>query len=155
MKNLDLTPLKGLVNDFIEEYKNSLKNENKIASKQLYDGVRGKIKVDGKWIEVILSLPPQWKYVEYGRRPGKYPPPNAIREWIKVKPVLPRPFNNGKLPTENQLVYLISRKIATKGIPASNILSNTIDNFNLVGKIYNLIVEQIDKEINTEINAEL
>jgi hypothetical protein len=46
-------------------------------------------------------LPEYWKYVEDGRKSGKYPPLETIKKWIEVKPVLPRPLANGKLPTTN------------------------------------------------------
>ena len=49
-----------------------------------------------------------------------WPPPSAILKWIMAKPVLPRPMKNGKLPTPQQLAFLIGRKIAvfgTEGIP--------------------------------------
>ena len=67
-----------------------------------------------------------WKYIEYGRRPGKFPPPNKILDWVKIKPVIPRPVNGIK-PTEKQLAFLISRKIARDGIEAGNQFKEALD----------------------------
>ena len=146
--NIDFTTLNPLINEFVNIYKNNL--QPKKASGELINQTKGKIKVNGKWLYVVLTLPEYWKYVEYGRRPGKFPPPDVIKEWIRVKPILPQPYN-GKLPTTNQLAYLIGRKIAKKGIPATNILSNTIDEFDLVNKIKNAVTELVNNEIQKEI----
>jgi len=47
-------------------------------------------------------------YQERGRGPGKFPPPNVIREWIKDKPL-----RSGI--SLNSLAFLIGRSIAEKG----------------------------------------
>jgi hypothetical protein len=47
-------------------------------------------------------------------------PRDNILEWVKVKPVLPRPNDNAKPPTQEQLAFLIQRKIGTKGIKPGN-----------------------------------
>ena len=44
--------------------------------------------------EVGLYLKDYWKYVENGRKAGKFPPLSKIEEWIRVKPVIPRPNKN-------------------------------------------------------------
>ena len=48
-----------------------------------------------------------------------------------VKPVLPTPTKNGKLPTIDQLTFLISRKIAREGIEPRMFLTNTIEELDL------------------------
>jgi hypothetical protein len=66
-----------------------------------------------------MRLMDYWRYIEMDTVPH-WPPRDAILKWIQVKPVLPRPMKNGKLPTPEQLAFLISRKIAvfgTTGIP--------------------------------------
>jgi hypothetical protein len=50
-------------------------------------------------------------YMINGRKPGKFPPINAIEQWIKDKNIKP----SGDI-TEKQLAFLIARKIAVKGI---------------------------------------
>ena len=106
---------------------------------------------DEKFV-LYFNMPEYWKYVEYGRKPGKFPPIDKIRQWIKVKPVLPRPGKNGKLPTENQLAFLIARKIAKKGIPATHSLSKTVNNFNLRSQIMKELERQVIKEIKNKYN---
>lgn len=91
------------------------------ATGNLVQEVKAEVQKDGQVYEVGLWLPFYWKYVENGRGAGKFPPPNKILEWIKVKPVIPRPMKNGKLPTEKQLAYLIGRKIANEGTPPQKV----------------------------------
>lgn len=76
---------------------------------------------------VDLSLADYWQYVEYGRCPGKFPPLDKILEWVRIKPVIPRPLSNGKLPTEKQLAFLIGRKIAREGIAPTPALAAASD----------------------------
>lgn len=110
--------------DLVENYK---------ASGELANSVKYIIedKVKGKF-EVKLELLEYWKYVEYGRKAGKMPPISAIKQWIKVKPIILRPMKNGKLPTINQLAYLISRKIGLEGTKGRGVLSERIENANRV-----------------------
>lgn len=117
----------------------------KDASGALSQSARAELRVSGKRFEVVMHLEDYWKYVESGRRPGKFPPPDKIREWIEIKPVLPRPMKNGKLPTLEQLTYLIGRKIAIKGIPPTPILESTVAKLNeqFLDQLYGAIREDI------------
>lgn len=143
----DLTQIKQLASEFAQAYKQSLVADNKVASGSLTKNIKSRVKYDGKWLEIILSLEDYWKYVEYGRKPGKFPPIDKIRNWIIIKPILPRPLSNGKLPTTNQLAYLISRKIATKGIKPTYALKDSITKFDLVGRLTTIIGNEIQKQI--------
>lgn len=113
----------------VSEYKQRLLDDDKKASGQLINSVSSEIKVGSDAFTVVLNLAEYWKYVEDGRKPGKFPPPKAILKWIQVKPVIPRPIH-GKLPTKEQLAFLIGRKIATEGIEPGNQLKETVDSLN-------------------------
>lgn len=109
------------IDDFIETYKKCLIRDNKKASGNLIKSLKPiSITFNNNKIQADISIASYWKYVEYGRRPGKFPPVNKILEWIKIKPVIPRPMNGLKPPTEPQLAFLISRKIAREGIKPGN-----------------------------------
>ena len=117
--------------DVKDKYQQNLASDDATASGVLINSVKYILDFRENMFEVSLSLAEYWKYVEYGRRAGgKFPPPSAIRKWIEIKPVLPRPMKNGKLPTLNQLTYLISRKIAEKGIRPRGILEKTLEEIN-------------------------
>lgn len=70
-----------------------------------------------------------FQWVENGRGPGKFPPLNVIENWIETKNILPRP-ENGKLPSQKSLVFLIGRKIAEHGIEPGNQLAETVNQLN-------------------------
>ena len=84
--------------------------------------------VDGWNYIGALELADYWKYVEYGSKPH-FPLISAILKWVKDKPVIPRPMN-GITPTQQQLAFLIARKISRDGIKAGNQLMNTIEGVN-------------------------
>lgn len=66
---------------------------------------------DGKyWVEVEME--DYWKYVNAGRKAGKMPPVAKIEEWIKIKPVHPRPYTY--TPSVKSLAFVIQRSIKEK-----------------------------------------
>lgn len=91
---------------------------------QLATTVRSEVEVKGTTYEVVLYLEDYWKYVEEGTKPH-WPPVDAILNWVQVKPVIPRPDMNGRIPTQKQLAYLISRKIAREGTRGTHDLKET------------------------------
>lgn len=153
MDNLDLTDIQQLLQQFIQAVRDDLKQQNINASSKLSQSLKSVVKQKGKWIEISISLEDYWKYIEYGTRPH-FPPIQAIRKWIDVKPVLPRPMK-GKLPTKDQLAFLIARKISKVGTRPKPFLNKTISDFNLIDKVYNLLLNQIQQQINKQINDEL
>lgn len=122
--------LEGYTNNVRLVLKGKISDEDKIASGHLLNSINTRLEYNDQAFEVLLDIAGYWKYIESGRKPGKFPPVNAILEWIKVKPVLPRPMKNGKLPTDKQLAFLISRKIAEEGIEPKPILAETLEEVN-------------------------
>ena len=120
--------LDSFINDFIKTYKSLLIRDDKKASGNLISSLKPvTLQFKNNKFEADISIASYWKYVEYGRRPGKFPPINKILNWIKVKPVIPRPMNGLKPPTEPQLAFLIARKIARDGIKAGNQFKEALD----------------------------
>ena len=110
-----------------DRYKQNLENSGRRASGQLISSVSTKVTVDGNEFVIELQLEDYWKYVEEGRGPGGFPPPDKILQWIRMKPILPTPLANGKLPTEKQLAYLIGRKIANEGFEGTHDIQHTME----------------------------
>lgn len=150
MEKLELTTIKKITDDFVIELKNKLTANKTNASGDLSKSIKGIVKFDGKYLTVSIRMNEYWKYVEYGTKPH-FPPLDDIRKWISVKPVLPRPTKSGKLPTENQLAYLIGRKISRFGTKPKPFLNNTKEEFDLVGKVYNEVLILINKQLEEEI----
>lgn len=153
MDKLDLTDIQQLLQQFIQAVREDLAQQNINASSKLSKSLKSVVKQKGKWIEISISLEDYWKYIEYGTRPH-FPPIQAIRKWIDVKPILPRPMK-GKLPTKDQLAFLIARKISKVGTRPKPFLNKTISDFNLIDKVYDLLLNQIQQQINKQINDEL
>ena len=118
--------LQDLAHDVAENYKEHLELHDHVASGDLLRSISTEIEVRGTTYIVWLNLADYWKYVEYDTKPH-WPPVDAIRRWIFIKPVIPRPLANGKLPTADQLAFLIGRKIATFGTKGAHDLQDTKD----------------------------
>ena len=133
MELINLTRVMETLEEYAQavrnEYQDNLIRSDRIASGDLLNSIEYHIEQNGMEYEVKLELSKYWKYVEYGTAPH-FPPMNKILEWIMVKPVLPKPNEDGNLPTPKQLAYLISRKIAKNGTEGSNDLQDALDKIN-------------------------
>lgn len=131
-----------------DAYRNQLEKDGTLASGALYRSIHEYVEIEGDKYYVTIELEDYWKYVENGRKAGKFPPINKIRDWIEVKPVVPTSVN-GKVPTTNQLAYLISRKIANEGIEGKHSLEKAMKGTdNWIKQFCDIIVEEYHKEIN-------
>lgn len=112
---------------FIDAYRSGLDAKDANASRGLYNSLNFEIKLGEQSISLDILLNDYWKYLEYGCKgeetsypeayyPAHFPPTSAIEEWIRIKPVIPRQMDNGKLPTQKQLAFLIARSIFNQGI---------------------------------------
>lgn len=137
----------------VEDYKESLIYNSVNASDDLYKSVKYYFESDNRFLEVKLELESYYWYVENGRKAGKFPPIKAIEEWIKVKPVLPYADKNGKLPTLNQLTYLIGRKIKEDGIEGKHLLQKSVDD--IYREIEKSLVEALSKDLHKAVEIEL
>lgn len=131
------------------------------TERTLLNSVKWGMKVGDRSYEVTLELAEYWKYVEGGlqghdtsyygavypavqRRDGMTLR-NAIRRWIDIKPVNPLPGRNNKIPTKDQLAYLIGRKIAMMGIEPFPALSRTVEELNV--RYSGRIAEAVTKDV--------
>lgn len=148
---MEWTNLQKVLDDYGVElrnlYQDNLIRLDAIATGDLLNDVEYEVVVNENRIKLQLKLQDYWKYIEYGTKPH-WPPVSAIEEWIKVKPVLPKPIN-GKLPTPKQLAYLIGRKISQKGTKAKYPLTDAISA--LKTKYEPLIYEAIKKDVNSDL----
>lgn len=125
-KNLS-NALEQFIQDLCSSYKEALLRDGKKATGNLVNSIKAlDIEFSNNKMQGTISLASYWKYVEYGRKPGKWPPRDKILNWVKVKPVIPRPNGNAKPPTQEQLAFLIQRKIGTEGIKPGNQFEATL-----------------------------
>lgn len=141
-----------VLKEYAIELRNTLQDsyitDDRIATGDLLNSVEYIIEKDDRQIEVSLQLKEWWKYVEEDTKPH-FPPPDAMLNYIKAKPILPKPDKNGKLPTPNQLAYLIGRKISEVGTTGTH---NVRDTVRLMNERYE---EKIGQAISEDINNEL
>ena len=149
--NIETTDIKNICQQIADVYKNKMIEADYNPQDQLMN-FKWVTDYNGSLFSLYFILPDYWQYAEYGRRPGKFPPPNAILKWVQFKKLVPY-SNNGKVPSTNQLVYLISRKIALKGTEGKHLLQQTIDETydTLVDQLVEVITNEIEKEIENDI----
>ena len=137
-------------NLIIDSYRRKLFEGNANATGLLGNSLSTTVNAEDGIYEVVLNIQDYWKYLEYGRKPGTFPNIDAIRKWIQVKPVLPTPDRNGKVPTINQLTYLISRKIEEKGIEPRYYLNNTLEEIDLM-PLQEVVTRSLSQQLDNEL----
>ena len=121
--------LNSFGNTLISRYREHI---SEYASGKLYKTIDYTITSKSDSYLVTINLEDYWKFIEKGRRPGaKMPPVSAIENWIKIRKIIPRPvtLKSGKqrVPTVQQLAYVIARSIARKGIAARPFMRESIE----------------------------
>ena len=121
--------LNSFSNTLISRYREHI---SEYASGKLYKTIDYSITAQNDSYLVTINLEEYWKFIEKGRRAGaKIPPVSAIENWIKIRKILPRPvtLKSGKqrVPTVQQLAYVIARSIARKGIAPRPFMRESIE----------------------------
>lgn len=150
MNLITLTPeISTIISQIADIYRYHLKDRK--ASGKLEDFTTD-VEIDENKFRIIFNLEEYWKYVEYGRGPGKMPPISKIEEWIRIKPIVPNAVD-GKVPDTRQLAFMIARKIGRVGTPAFYPLHTTLtsqDTEILISAIKQEILKQIAKYITSD-----
>ena len=128
------------------EYQDNLIRNDRIASGDLLNNIEYEITRGDFTYTIYVKMKDYWYYVENGRKAGKMPPIDNILSWIRVKPVLPRPNAKGKLPTPQQLAFLIARKIGEEGTQGTQDLRKATDTIwdTFEDRLYEAIDEDVD-----------
>ena len=128
------------------EYQDNLIRNDRIASGDLLNNIEYEVTRDDFTVTIYVKMRDYWYYVENGRKAGKWPPIQNILDWIKIKPVLPRPNAEGKLPTPQQLAFLIARKIGEEGTQGTQDLRKATDTIwdTFEDRLYEAIDEDVD-----------
>ena len=128
------------------EYQDNLIRNDRIASGDLLNNIEYEITRGDFTYTIYVKMKDYWYYVENGRKAGKWPPIDNILNWISVKPVLPRPNAEGKLPTPQQLAFLIARKIGEEGTEGTQDLRKATDTIwdTFEDRLYEAIDEDVD-----------
>lgn len=143
MELLNFDNLTAVLEEYAQEVRNTYQDKlitnDRISSGKLLNSVEYTVtKGDTEYV-VSLTLEKYWKYLEYGvqgknnttspyKNPGwgAYP---HILEWVKVKPVIPRP-TKGRIPTPEGLAGAITASIVKNGIEPGGEMKDAIDEVN-------------------------
>ena len=123
----------SLLNSFAQTIVNRYKDKiSEYSSGKLYKTINFEITKGSSNYIVTINLEEYWINIDRGRRPGaKMPPISAIENWIKVRKIIPRPIvlKSGKqrVPTVQQLAYVIARSISRTGIAPRPFMRESID----------------------------
>lgn len=119
--------LQKIGNDIISDARSTLKKQGHLATGKLYNSMKAVVNKS----ELTFELESYARYVDQGRRPGKYAPVKAIKEWCKVKGI------------DQSLAYVINRSIMENGIKPSLFFTNAFEAYS------ENIDEVLDKYIDT------
>ena len=122
------TALENLGNTIVDQYRRALTTGGNNYTGRLSNSARTFVEQEDLNYYLYIALQSYGWMLENGRQPGKFPNVQAIKEWVKNKPVVPRPDKKGKLPSINSLTYLIGRKIANEGIEARPYIQEILNN---------------------------
>lgn len=143
--------LQRVLEEFAQElkaqYQYNLNANDRFASRNLMNSVECIVKHGKSSYTVSLKLADYWYYVENGRKAGKMPPIDNILEWVRIKPILPYPDDDGHLPTPRQLAFLIARKIGEEGTKGTHDLRKATDDIwaDFQERIYMAIDKDFDE----------
>jgi hypothetical protein len=111
---------KKLANEFGKDYVKVMvgllrgnKPYPKVASGSLVNSINYRLQDTANGINLILLADDYLKYVDRGRKPGTYPPIQAIQKWVSIKG-LPK-----------QAAWAIRQNIYKFGIKPTNVIKKT------------------------------
>lgn len=136
-----------------------LSENNSDASGELKKSISFNIKSSSKKIELNITMLDYWGAVDEGRKAGKMPPIDKIREWLTYPNVRDkiRFGQNDSAFTEserNSLAYVIARKIGDKGTRGTNFATNVFNSRLITQELPESLAEAITQDAD-EILTEL
>jgi hypothetical protein len=122
------------------------------ASGDLGKSITVSAKKSNNLLEVNISMLDYWEALDKGRKPGKQPPINKIKEWLTY----PNPraklglegVSNVNIAEVNSLAFLIARKIGKKGTKGNNFASDVFDSKKVTVDLPNAIADAVFEDLN-------
>lgn len=148
VKVFNIETIRQIAQQFAEAYKQAIIDSGHNASGSLVNSITTTVTYDNDIITISLEGNEYALYLENGTKPH-FPPVSKILEWIRIKPILPRPIN-GKIPTAPQLAYLIAHKISLEGTKPTHLIECTATQFNLKQRLAKAISKELTKQFNDE-----
>lgn len=113
-------------NDFVNLVADKIIEADGIATGEMLNTLDFEVRKEGGHFSVYLKHTDYFTYFDKGTGPrtgnkGSHKLRDAITQWIQDKPVYPTPDDDGRLPTVEQLAFLIARKISRDGTEARDV----------------------------------
>lgn len=127
--------------------KQNLIRGKKIAAGTLYNSVSYEVNQSTGEIEFYYA--DEGKFVESGRKPGKFPPPQAISKWAKIKGIPQFRDKKGRYISNDSRTFLLSRAIANKGIRPFPFFTDALDQATqqLYNDLEDALVEDLENQL--------
>lgn len=153
------TALRSIGGLTVQRLAQGLDENNSEASGELKKSINFNIKSSSKKIELNITMLDYWGAVDEGRKAGKMPPIDKIREWLTYPNVRDkiRFGQNDSAFTEserNSLAYVIARKIGQHGTRGTNFATNVFNSRLITQELPEALAEAITQDAD-EILTEL
>jgi hypothetical protein len=132
--------LKEFGTDYVKILVRELKRDKKVATTVLINSVDYRIRKEAKEISIIIDSVDYLKFVDEGRKPGKYPPLRAIENWVDVKGI------------SSEMVWPIMQSIYKFGIKPTNVIQRVVTEFETSQTLKNKYEEEVVNQIITQVN---
>jgi len=132
--------LKEFGTDYVKILVRELKRDKKVATTVLINSIDYRIRKEAKEISIIIDSVDYLKFVDEGRKPGKYPPLRAIENWVDVKGI------------SSEMVWPIMQSIYKFGIKPTNVIQRVVTEFETSQTLKNKYEEEVVNQIITQVN---
>jgi hypothetical protein len=146
-KIVDVQTARLFGSDYVRVLTALLKKEGKSASGALINSLDYRIQETAQDISIIIQANEYLQFVDRGRKPGKYPPIQAISKWASLKGI------------SQDAVFPIARSIYKFGIKPTNVIQRTNNEFfnsqTFANKYMNKISTNIEDIVFNIVETEL
>lgn len=140
---MEFSNLNYTLNRVAKQIENNLKNSVPIASGRLKNSIRCFTEGNDRDLSVKLRAEDYLLYVDKGRSAGKMPPLEPLKEWCSVKGI------------PESAAYPIALKIRDLGIPATNVIENSVSSVRGLELIQRAASKDIQNEIVNDLKETL
>lgn len=153
--------LQSLASDIVDEARFLLDTEKGNATKALRNNLRYWIKETKTGFRIAFGArgagAKYVRWVEEGRGPGRMPPVEPIRQWVRAKPLKLRNLKTGQFTpltdsNVNSAAFLIARKIGRKGTEGKRIFERAVETYR---PELTTIQEAVAKDITSYVRTSL
>jgi hypothetical protein len=145
------TALRSIGGLTVQRLSQGMKENNSDASGELDASINFNIKSSSNKIELNVTMLDYWGAVDEGRKAGKQPPIDKIKEWLTYPNVRDkmRFGQNDSAFTDserNSLAYLIARKIGKQGTKGTNFATNVFESSLITKELPEVLLDAITED---------